>query len=318
VTPLAEDDIIKELEELRSASSSSSDIDSIVDEKVKRYMRDTQLKGLYSILSKLQQKVALHSVHVYGKPLVRSHLSREKPNGMVQEVETRTRAINAVLLYKSMDPVDGRYDRILIFDEFTRRFDVLVDHIEKGNGDDLIGYHPESLIHAIMGQSGELLNRLGIDPRRGATYAMLDKEIKPPKTTLQQPDLTPAFYEIAEVIRNRNERANSTIMQPIPTVKPVKITYDLGFVVEPLDNHINEQRGLSKGTRGLLVTTVFGYSRAEEAGLIVGDIIQKVDGNPVEKSEELRDYLDHYHIQGSELTFAILREGKNAEIKIIF
>ncbi len=68
-------------------------------------------------------------------------------------------------------------------------------------------------------------------------------------------------------------------------------------------------------TSGVIVTDFEENSPAKEAGLKVGDIIIKVDGNDIPSNAYLRYYL-YKHKVGDEMKLTIIRDGKEKEIKI--
>ena len=68
-------------------------------------------------------------------------------------------------------------------------------------------------------------------------------------------------------------------------------------------------------TSGVIVTDFEENSPAKEAGLKVGDIIIKVDGNDIASNAYLRYYL-YKHKVGDEMKLTIIRDGKEKELKI--
>ena len=69
-------------------------------------------------------------------------------------------------------------------------------------------------------------------------------------------------------------------------------------------------------TSGVIVAGFTDNSPAEQAGLEVGDIIIKVDGNDVPSNAYLRYYL-YKHTVGDEMTLTIIRDGKEKDIKVM-
>jgi len=62
----------------------------------------------------------------------------------------------------------------------------------------------------------------------------------------------------------------------------------LGVYVEPLTPDVANQLGLPRQTRGLVVQDVQDDSRAADAGIRPGDVIQEVNRQPVQNVEEFR------------------------------
>lgn len=69
-------------------------------------------------------------------------------------------------------------------------------------------------------------------------------------------------------------------------------------------------------TTGVIVTDFENNSPAKEAGLEVGDIIIKVDGNDTPSAAYVRYYL-YKHSVGEEMTLTIIRDGKERDIKVM-
>lgn len=69
-------------------------------------------------------------------------------------------------------------------------------------------------------------------------------------------------------------------------------------------------------TTGVIVTDFENNSPAEQAGLEVGDIITKVDGNDAPSAAYVRYYL-YKHSVGEEMTLTIIRDGKERDIKVM-
>jgi S1-C subfamily serine protease len=94
-----------------------------------------------------------------------------------------------------------------------------------------------------------------------------------------------------------------------------------GLGVTVANDRIAERLGI----KGVLLINVQRNSAAEQAGLrgtlrvgneiILGDIIESVNGNPVSSYDDLRNELDKYHV-GDEVTLGILRGEKHIEVKV--
>ena len=69
-------------------------------------------------------------------------------------------------------------------------------------------------------------------------------------------------------------------------------------------------------TSGIIVTDFENNSPADQAGLEVGDIITKVDGNDATSSAYLRYYLYRHNV-GDEMTLTIIRNGREREVTIL-
>ena len=69
-------------------------------------------------------------------------------------------------------------------------------------------------------------------------------------------------------------------------------------------------------TSGVIVTDFENNSPAKEAGLEVGDIIIRVDGNDISSNDYLRYYL-YKHSVGEEMTLTVLRNGREIDIDVM-
>lgn len=78
---------------------------------------------------------------------------------------------------------------------------------------------------------------------------------------------------------------------------------------ESLSTDVAEQLGLSKDTKGVLITDLYAGSPAEKAGLKRTDVILGVDGHPVTSLEDLRLRISQM-IPGSATKIKIARDGK--------
>lgn len=120
VTALSEeDDLIGELEKLKTFSESSVAVDSTVDDKINIEARRRLLQNLYLIDNKLRSELARGNLVPLDKPLVRSHLSNQKPHNLIQEVELSNARLTTPFLVKGPEAigiVDNKFDRTLIFD----------------------------------------------------------------------------------------------------------------------------------------------------------------------------------------------------------
>jgi S1-C subfamily serine protease len=206
-----------------------------------------------------------------------------------------------------------------------------------------------------MGLSGELLGRLSIDPKKGETYAMLEKEMKLGEEDAEgkgvQINLAEQLKQALELSRRYAKPSTSEIAVDTPTPPPSDVAE--GFITTPKKNRkhrrivpvsvgivgytlteeIASHMGLEKETRGALVIDVLENSIAEKAGLragttpavldgtkcmLGGDIIIGVEDKTINNMGELTEYLSLYHKQGSQIKFRVLRNRKPIEIALVY
>lgn len=89
----------------------------------------------------------------------------------------------------------------------------------------------------------------------------------------------------------------------------------LGIAPQRLDSATAAAFGLNK-TEGALVADVSRGSPAEKAGVLAGDIILQVNGQPVDNTATLINMVSFIH-PGEPATLKILRNGKEMELQVI-
>jgi serine protease Do len=106
----------------------------------------------------------------------------------------------------------------------------------------------------------------------------------------------------------------------------------LGVTVMTLGPEVADAMGLPKTQRGAMVVGITSGSPSEKAGLqtstktvdiggqsveVGGDVIVKIDGKTVAKSEDLISYLVRETFVGQEVTLTVLRDGKEITLKAV-
>lgn len=80
----------------------------------------------------------------------------------------------------------------------------------------------------------------------------------------------------------------------------------IGIFMKDMDDELAKSLGLAAGAKGVVVARVAPSSPAGQAGLQVGDVIQKVDGVPVNSARELQAIVRN-HKTGDDLHFLVAR-----------
>lgn len=80
----------------------------------------------------------------------------------------------------------------------------------------------------------------------------------------------------------------------------------IGIYMKDIDDELSRSLGLPPNSKGIVVARVAPGSPAAQAGLQVGDVIQKVDGSPVNSAKELQSQV-RTHKTGDELHFLVAR-----------
>jgi len=88
----------------------------------------------------------------------------------------------------------------------------------------------------------------------------------------------------------------------------------LGILTQPLTQELANALGL-KDTNGVLVADVEPNSAAAQAGMKRGDVIRKIDNEPVNNPNSLRNKIAMTE-PGTQVTVTVLRDGKEQDIKV--
>jgi S1-C subfamily serine protease len=83
----------------------------------------------------------------------------------------------------------------------------------------------------------------------------------------------------------------------------------VGVFMQTLDPKVNKALGLNPNLKGVLIAKIAEAGPAAQAGLEAGDIIQKVDGQPVINSKEVQTLVRKHPI-GDHVSLQVLRDGK--------
>lgn len=82
----------------------------------------------------------------------------------------------------------------------------------------------------------------------------------------------------------------------------------LGVYMQDLDDPLRKSLGLSANSKGVLVARVSPDSPADKAGMMQGDVIEKIDGKPVESSKQVQE-LVRKHKPGDSLNLLVMRNN---------
>ncbi|KKR56117.1 hypothetical protein A2332_01115 [Candidatus Uhrbacteria bacterium RIFOXYB2_FULL_41_18] len=102
---------------------------------------------------------------------------------------------------------------------------------------------------------------------------------------------------------------NAEILRASLGAEVIDLAHTLGLTEEMT-------RGFTHGSLLYGYQAVEQGSAADKAGLLEGDILLSVDGQTINTSQTLDEYLSQYRF-GSEVTFLIDREGEEIEVKVI-
>lgn len=82
----------------------------------------------------------------------------------------------------------------------------------------------------------------------------------------------------------------------------------LGIYMQDLDAPLRKSLGLPENTKGVLVARVSPDSPADKAGMAQGDVIEKIDGKPMETSKQVQELVRN-HKPGDSLNVLVMRNG---------
>lgn len=89
----------------------------------------------------------------------------------------------------------------------------------------------------------------------------------------------------------------------------------IGVYLEEINRDLSEYFGVSEGT-GLLVTKVVKDGPADKAGLEVGDVIIKADGNRIETRKQIGEIIQKKK-KNEAMSLEVLRKGKVKKIEVM-
>ncbi len=85
--------------------------------------------------------------------------------------------------------------------------------------------------------------------------------------------------------------------------------------MQDMDPKIAKSFGLPESTKGVIVSRLAEGGPGDRAGLLQGDIIQKVDGQAVTKGTEIQD-LVRKHKPGDTINFLVLRNNAVSAVSV--
>lgn len=89
----------------------------------------------------------------------------------------------------------------------------------------------------------------------------------------------------------------------------------LGIYMQELDEKLSKSLGLPASTKGVVIAKVGDGSPAANAGLQIGDVVDKIDGVTVKTSKEVQTVV-RKHKPGDTLNFLIRRDGAMQSISV--
>ncbi len=90
----------------------------------------------------------------------------------------------------------------------------------------------------------------------------------------------------------------------------------IGVYLQHITPELAKSFGLDDETKGILISQVTEHSAAEDAGILAGDIVVKLNGKPVGKLPSFRSKVASFR-PGTEITLTLLRDGKTLEKTLV-
>ncbi len=182
----------------------------------------------------------------------------------------------------------------------------------------------QSVTHGIISATG----RNDVIPRRGIIYQnflQTDAAINPGNSGGPLLNLQGQVIGVNTAIATNGDSYNAGIAFTIPSNMAVKIANQLkergevargwlGITMGELTAADREIFGI-EGRRGVLVDAVLERTPADEAGLLVEDVILSVNGKSVENMAELRGFIADI-FPGESAKFGLLRDEEQTEITV--
>jgi S1-C subfamily serine protease len=120
-----------------------------------------------------------------------------------------------------------------------------------------------------------------------------------------------------EILRGKQARTLEVVVGTQPRVEPAEVETEAGFHVQELTPNLIRENRLSTD-RGAFVHFVVRGSPASEAGLLVGDVIERIESRPVADLGDLREAMEEAERRprflvvarrGEETKFLLLKWG---------
>lgn len=160
------------------------------------------------------------------------------------------------------------------------------------------------------------LSRQVPDINTNVDFIQTDAAINPGNSGGPLVDLQGAVIGINTAISGRAQNIGFAI--PINTAKEIaSALIEKGEIIRPwigismteLTPELKKGLGLSETTEGIVVAQVMAKSPAARAGFEQGDVIQRIDGEKIEKPDAVQDKVRGKAV-GEELNFQVLRNGQ--------
>lgn len=182
---------------------------------------------------------------------------------------------------------------------------------------------PLGFDHTVTQGIVSALSRKIPDLNSNLSFIQTDAAINPGNSGGPLMNLKGEVIGINTAISGRGQNIGFAI--PVNTVKEIANTLIagkailrpwLGISMVALNPDLAKHVGLPPATEGVVVAQVMQNSPAYKAGLMQGDVIQKVDGKPVTKAEAVQEAVRAKPLN-SRFAMGILRNGHPVEVGLI-
>lgn len=191
------EDTLKNLKKIKERSKEAVEIDDHISKRVKNDIREQIHDKVKRHIDKVvdfgykeaqknltnERNIVVISEYQVLPPKRKGHFQTCAPDDLV----VITIIQGGELAWARGDTKDCRF---LYLDEFESRCSRLLEAIKEGILDNSLSEAPHELVHKIMGQKGELLQILDIEPQKGMTYKRITYIIAQQKVKEMNPTPT--------------------------------------------------------------------------------------------------------------------------------
>lgn len=166
-------------------------------------------------------------------------------------------------------------------------------------------------------ESVEQLRRMIRETPPGRTVALgISRNGQPMSFKVQLADRKDNFPDLGTKVKDFHFEMPTMPTMPeidIPAVVVVRSSARSGLMVENLSPQLGDFFGTKNG-QGVLIRSVEKGSRGEKAGFRAGDVILRIDGEPIHDSSDFSHAIRSH--QGNSATISILRDRKEQTITL--
>ncbi len=150
-----------------------------INENIKKTTIEDTNKALKLIDHNASQRISISYLYIYAKkikPFTVFNSIQEYSFHTITQQEIEQRIYNN--RETGLNDIWNHVNRLTEYNEFTRRANQLIEHLEAGKIDIPNEVTYGELLYEILGTTGQLLEPLGIDPEKNITQILLNRRIQ--------------------------------------------------------------------------------------------------------------------------------------------